>query len=33
MTPALTEMFRTQAKIKRFARQRAVGWDAWGNEV
>jgi len=26
-------MFPTQTKLEMFARQSAVGWDAWGNEV
>lgn len=29
----IVEMFPTQDKIELFARQRADGWDAWGNEV
>lgn len=29
----IDEMFPTQSKIELFARQRADGWDAWGDEV
>jgi N6-adenosine-specific RNA methylase IME4 len=29
----IVEMFPTQSKIELFARQRADGWDAWGDEV
>ena len=27
------QMFPTQSKVELFARQRAEGWDCWGNEV
>ena len=29
----IEEMFPTQKKIELFARQTAIGWDSWGNEV
>lgn len=29
----IEQMFPTQRKIELFARQRAEGWDSWGNEI
>ena len=29
----IEEMFPTQNRIELFARQKAQGWDAWGNEI
>ena len=29
----IDKMFPAQSKVELFARQRVVGWDAWGNEI